>query len=126
MQVPLELLDVHRLLEDLEVLQPLLLGDGRQHRQRRLHQMNQVGSHVLTLVAVLRLRHRGPGEAGLVKIYYPEPVVLGPGQLPLHGRQLLLHLLRVLVLGLLEPPECPLLDLVLVVNLPQQRRVHVG
>ena len=125
LQILLELLHVHGLVEDLEVLLALLRRDRRQHGQRGLVQMHQIGCHVLRLQVVFGLGHGGPGETYFVDVDDPISVVPGPRQEPLHRDVLLLFLGGIRMMRLLEPLQGLPLDLVHGIYSSQQRPIDV-
>ena len=88
--------------------------------------MSRVHGHVLLRQAVFSLRHRGPGEHGLIDVYDALLVPLCPLELPLHLGRLLCNLLWIMVLLLLRPNDPPLIDAVRLVDLAEQSWVHMA
>ena len=112
--VLLELGLVHRLLEDLIVLQAILLRDAGEQRQRRLVQVGLIDAHVLLRPPPLDLSDRLAGHHRLVDVVDLVPLVLVPREEPLHVDQPLPISFWVRVRRRLGPLEPLLLDAVLV------------
>ena len=123
-QVLFELSNVHRPLEDLEVLLAPLPGHRREQGKRWLLQPGRINEHVFFRFAPLGIHHCLSGEAGLVEVYQPILSIACLGQQLLHGHQLLSLLLGVVVFGLLEEPILLLLYLLHGVHLSQKGGVH--
>ena len=77
--INLELVDVDRLGEDLEVLDALLFGDATQQGRGGLVQLVAVDSHVGLLVRPLGVGDGLPGEHRLVDVDNSEALVPGHG-----------------------------------------------
>ena len=108
------------------MLRALLFGDSTEQGQGRLVEHLLVHRHVLLGQAPLRVVACLSREACLVQVDDTVSVISSSGQLPLHVDQPLLILLRILLLGRLDPPQLLLLDAVDCIHLLQQRGIHLG
>ena len=122
----LELLDVHRLLEDPEVLLAFLFRDGRQQSQGRLIQLSIVDQDILLRQSPLQVRHRLPRKHRFVQVHDPESIVLGHRELAFHASEIMPPRLFCSVLIDFVPAVSLLLDPVPPVYFSIQGGIHVG
>ena len=126
LQILLELCDIYRVVVDLKMLLPFLLGNCREDCKSGLTQVSKISWHVGVQGTVFGLGYCTASKTNLVNIHDPVPIVACFRQKPLHRTVLLGFFHRIRVARPLKPFKCLLFDFMDAVYLAKQRRIHVG